>query len=148
MYAIKSSRNCKPSEELIQLSQQVASAANKVHSVLGTELLEEIYRECLVAELKQMGLKIETDIPVPIDFGGKHFDCCCYLEILVEDKLIVEVKSDDKFLKLHEAQLRTHLKVSRRLLGLLINFGAPRSENRIKQVINDEYHDDVPGSQQ
>ncbi len=109
--------------ELNQLSERTLEAAFRVHSELGPGLLESAYAACLVFELRQAGLNVMAEVPVPLIYKGtKLADVGYRIDILVENELVVEVKSLDKIAPVHLAQLVSYLKLSNRRLGLLLNF--------------------------
>ena len=104
------------------LSRRVVGAAIAVHRELGPGLLESTYEECLCCELSQAGIVFERQVPLPVTYKSVALDCGYRLDIVVEDLIIVELKSVERVTRLHEAQLMTYLRLSRKRLGLLINF--------------------------
>ena len=104
------------------LSRRVVGAAIAVHRELGPGLLESTYEECLCYELSQAGIVFERQVPLPVTYKSVALDCGYRLDIVVEDLIIVELKSVERVTRLHEAQLMTYLRLSRKRLGLLINF--------------------------
>lgn len=120
--------------ELDALARQVVDAAFKVHRSLGPGLLESAYEICLGVELRHRGLLCETQVPVNIAYGGVTVDSAFRLDLLVDARLIVEIKAVEKLLPVHEAQLLTYLRLSSRRLGLLINFNVPLIKNGIKRL--------------
>ena len=114
----------------------VLDAACKVHSVLGLGLLETVYEVILAHEIELAGLKVEHQKPIPIHYGGKVFLEGFRADLLVEDKVIVELKSCEAILPVHGKQLLTQLRLSERKLGFLINFGAVHLRHGIKRVVN------------
>lgn len=114
-------------EKLNGLSQQVLDAAFRVHSVLGPGMLESAYVACMVHELRKAGLKVRTEVPVPVVYdGAKLSDVGYRMDLLVEEEIIVEVKSVEALAPVHHAQLISYLKLADRRLGLLLNFNAAR----------------------
>ena len=107
----------------------------KVHSALGPGLLESAYEACLSRALATEGLRFERQVPVPIAFDGMNLDCGFRLDLLVEDKVIIEVKSVDSLLAIHDSQLLTYLKISSRPLGLLINFNVAHLRTGIRRRV-------------
>ena len=105
-----------------ELSGRIVGCAMKVHSALGPGLLESAYEECLCHELAKDGLRLRRQVPVPLRYDGLQLDCGFRLDILVEEKVIVEVKAVERLLPIHEAQLHTYLKVTGFALGILMNF--------------------------
>ena len=104
------------------LSYEVIGCAIEVHRTLGPGLLESIYEQCLAYELSQKGCWGKAQVPIPIAYKNAILDYGYRLDLLVEDALIVEIKSVDGLLSLHEAQLLTYMKLSKVPLGLLMNF--------------------------
>jgi len=121
--------------EYENVSGRVIGAAIKVHSVLGPGLLESAYEACLVHELKKTGLKIETQIALPLSYDGVQIDIGYRLDLLVNDVLIVELKAVDKLTSLHQAQLMSYLKLSGKRVGLLINFNTEHLRDGIKRIV-------------
>ena len=118
------------------ISRLVITAAMKVHSLLGVGLLESAYEACLAHELRKQGLKVQTQVPLPVVYDGVRLDIGYRVDVLVEDCIIVELKAVEKILAVHEAQLLSHLKVSGIHLGLLINFKVPHLKDGIKRLVN------------
>lgn len=122
--------------ELNEISGQVIGAAITVHQELGPGLLESAYESCLAYELRQRGLTVEEQIPVPVVYKGIKLECGYRLDLLVEKRIIVELKAVDALLPIHDAQLLTYLKLCKLRLGLLINFNVPILKNGIKRLLN------------
>ncbi len=118
------------------ISGKIISAAIEVHKELGPGLLESVYEYCLVEELKRKGLNCVTQVRLPIYYKGKQLEKEFIIDILVEDKIIVELKSVEILLSVHEVQLVTYLKLSNKKLGLLINFNVPVLHEGIRRRIN------------
>lgn len=121
--------------ELDRLAREVVDSALKIHSTLGPGLLESVYEICLAHELKNRGLKFQSQVAFPIIYGEVRLDAGLRIDLLVEDQLIVEIKAVDAMLPVFEAQLLTYLKLSHRRLGLLINFNVPKIKDGIKRII-------------
>ena len=94
----------------------------KVHSALGPGLLESAYRACLTQELTTQGLNLQCEWPLEVNFNGVRLDVAYKVDLLVEDSVIVELKAVERIIAVHEAQLLSYLKLSKRPVGLLINF--------------------------
>jgi len=109
-------------KNLNDISGTIIGAAIEVHKELGPELLESVYEECLVAELKQQEMRVERQKHLPIYYHQTLLHADLRLDLLVEDEVVVEVKSVEKVLRVHEAQLMTYMKLTNSTLGLLINF--------------------------
>jgi GxxExxY protein len=122
--------------EVNQLSERVIGACIEIHRALGPGLLESAYEECLCRELSLAGLGFERQKPVPVAYKGVHLDCGYRLDIVVEKKLLVELKAVQELSPIHEAQLLTYLKLSGLTVGLLINFNVPVLQRGIKRIVN------------
>ena len=122
--------------ELNELTEKIIGCAIKVHRVLGPGLLESAYEVCLVHELRQAGLKAERQLALPVIYEGLRLDADYFIDILVEDTVVLELKSVEHILPIHEAQLLTYLKLANKKLGLLINFNVTLLKNGIKRRIN------------
>jgi len=118
------------------ISGMIIEAAMKVHSALGPGLLESTYEACLLHELRKMGLKAVSQLILPIEYDGVNIDAGYRIDCLVEDLVIVELKAVEKMVPLYEAQLLTHLKLSKKSLGLLINFNVVHLKDGIKRMAN------------
>lgn len=118
-------------------SGQVIRAAIAVHSALGPSLLESAYETCLAYELRCMGLDVRCQVPMPVTYRGIRLDAGYRIDLLVEDRLVVELKTVAQLLPVHEAQLLSYLKLSGRHVGLLVNFHVPRLRDGIRRMLND-----------
>ena len=118
------------------VSGEVVDAAIKVHSVLGPGLLESAYHACLAYELRQRGLKVSTQVELPVTYREIKIDLGYRLDLLVEQRLVVELKTVTKVLRVHEAQLLSYLKLGGFQAGLLINFHTARLKDGIKRMVN------------
>jgi GxxExxY protein len=117
------------------LSAKVIGLCIEVHRETGPGLLESAYEECLAYELKQNHLSFERQKVVPVRYKAVLLECGYRLDFLIEDALIVELKAVDQVLPIHEAQLLTYLKLSGKVLGLLINFNVPVLKDGIHRMI-------------
>ena len=122
--------------ELNDLTEKIIGCAIKVHRVLGPGLLESAYEVCLLHELRKAGLKAERQLALPVIYEGLRLDADYFIDILVEDTVVLELKSVEHLLPIHEAQLLTYLKLANKKLGLLINFNVTLFKNGIKRRIN------------
>lgn len=118
------------------LSNKVIGIAIKVHRALGPGLLESAYKECLFYELSQAGMRVEKEKPMPLIYADVHLECGYRIDLLVENKLVIELKSVDALNDVHLAQTLTYMKLGGFKLGLLINFNVSLLKNGIKRVIN------------
>lgn len=119
-----------------EISKIVFEEALKVHKALGPGLLESAYEECLYYELKKSNLKIEKQKALPLIYEEVKMDVGYRIDILIEDKFIVEIKSVEALNDVHLAQLLTYLKLANCKLGLLINFNVKLLKNGVRRVIN------------
>lgn len=119
-----------------ELSKIVFDCALKVHQNLGPGLLESAYEECLFYELRKTGLEIQKQKSLPLVYEEVKLDIGYRIDIIIENKLIIEVKSVDALNEVHFAQLLTYLKLTDCKLGLLINFNVTLIKNGIKRVVN------------
>ena len=117
-------------------SAQVVDAAMRVHSALGPGLLEGAYAACLAYELRCRGLSVLAQHPLPVVYKGTQVELGYRLDLLVEDAVIVELKTVTKLLPIHEAQLLSYLKLSGHRVGLLINFQVLHLKDGIKRMVN------------
>ena|ERR1043165_2590195 len=118
------------------LATNIIGAAMKVHTKLGPGLLESSYKECLFYELKKLGFEVEKEIGVPLIYEEVKFQCGYRIDLLVNKKVIIELKSVESLNEVHLAQTLTYLRHSEKKLGLLINFNVPRLKEGIRRVIN------------
>ncbi|VGO12142.1 hypothetical protein PDESU_00693 [Pontiella desulfatans] len=124
-------------EKLNELSEKVIGAAIRVHRELGPGLLESVYQSCLALELKLMGIKVEVEVPVQVEYRGQTVNDMGYrLDLLVEECLIVELKSVEAVKPVHKKQLLTYLKLTDCRLGLLINFNEVLLKDGITRIAN------------
>lgn len=121
-------------EELNKLTEIIIGAAIAVHRELGPGLLESAYQACLEFELVDRGLKVQRQKELPVVYRGLQLDCGYRLDLLVEDKIILELKSVDRLQPIHEAQVISYLKLSGCKLGLLINFNVRLLRDGIKRI--------------
>ncbi len=119
-----------------ELSKIVVNCAFKVHNSLGPGLLESAYEECLFYELNKTGLKIEKQKALPLVYEEVKLEIGYRIDLIIENKLIVEIKSVETLNDVHFAQLLTYLKLTNSKLGLLINFNVALIKNGIKRIAN------------
>jgi len=118
-----------------QITSEIIGCAINVHKILGPGLLESAYEECLAYELSKSGLQIERQIPVPVIFRDIKLQCGYRIDILVENTVLIELKSVDALAPIHEAQILTYLKFSNKKIGLLINFNVTLLKNGINRYL-------------
>ena len=119
-----------------KLSSRIIGAAIEVHKALGPGLLESAYEECICHELSIGGLSLERQKPLAVRYKGINLDCSYRLDIVVEDKIILELKACEKVEPIHKAQLLTYLKLSGLHLGLVLNFNVPVMRDGIVRIVN------------
>jgi len=118
-----------------QISGEVVDAAMKVHSALGPGLLESAYAACLRHELIKRGLRVLSEVPVPVVYHGIKLEAGYKLDLLVEDTVIVELKAIEALAPIHQAQLISYLKLAGKPIGLLINFHSLHLKDGIKRFV-------------
>jgi GxxExxY protein len=118
-----------------ELATEVIGAAINVHRTLGPGLLESAYKECLFYELIKKGLYVEKEKPLPLVYEEIRMDCGYRLDLLVENKLIIEIKAVEGLTDIHLAQVLTYLKVSGCRLGLLMNFNVLKIKDGVRRII-------------
>jgi len=119
-----------------RISSKIILAAIEVHRTLGPGLLESAYEGCLGHELRLQGLKFERQISLPVIYKGLELDCGYRLDLIVEEKIILELKTVKAFEPIHEAQLLTYLRLTGLKLGMLLNFIVPLMKDGIKRIVN------------
>jgi GxxExxY protein len=123
-------------EELEAITYKVIGLAIEVHRQLGPGLLESAYQQCLYYEIKNIGLKVEKEISLPIIYKDLKIDHGYRMDLLVESKLVLELKTVEGFTAVHFAQILTYLKLGNYPLGLLLNYNSTILRNNIKRFIN------------
>jgi GxxExxY protein len=119
-----------------EISTLIIGAAIEVHRALGPGLLESAYKECLSYKLKKLGLIVEKEKPMPLIFEEVKLECGYRIDLLVEHKVVIEIKSAESLNDVHLAQTLTYLKLGNYKLGLLINFNVALLKDGIKRVVN------------
>src|SRR5262245_20274934 len=115
------------------LTERIIGCAIEVHRALGQGLLESAYEQCLARELSLNNVPFRLQVPIPVEYKGVHLDCAYRIDILVDDQVILELKSIERIVSLHEAQLITYMKLATINKGLLINFNVKRLVDGIKR---------------
>ena len=121
--------------EINDITHEILDSAYKVHTALGPGLLESAYKACLAYELKKKGLKVELEKPVPIIYEEVKLEYGYRIDILVENKVVIELKTVDAFNDVHIAQVLTYLRFAEKKVGLLINFNVKSLKTGIKRLI-------------
>lgn len=119
-----------------EAGRQVVDAAVLVHRELGPGLLEVVYEVALEKELESRGLRVQRQVPIPIKYKGLRFDEGFRADLIVEDKVILELKSVEQLNKVHHKQLLTYLKLTELKLGFLLNFGSALMKDGISRIAN------------
>ena len=123
--------------DINKLSSRIIGAAIEVHKALGPGLLESAYEECICYEMSIGGLSLERQKPLAVQYKGINLDCGYRLDVVVEDAIILELKSCEKIEPIHKAQLLTYLKLSDIKLGLLLNFNVTLMREGIVRIVNE-----------
>ncbi len=123
------------SDEIEQLAASIVDSAFKVHTTLGPGLLESVYQACMVREFESRKISVQQQVAVPIVYGGMRLESGLRLDLLVQDRIVLELKAVAKLLPVYDAQLLTYLKLANKELGFLINFNVPLIKDGIKRLI-------------
>lgn len=118
------------------LTDKIIGCSIKVHKALGPGLLESAYQACLYYELVKSGLNVEKEKPLPLVYEEVKLDCGYRMDLVIENRIIVEVKSVDTLNDIHLAQVLTYLKLTKNRFGLLINFNVLKLKDGVKRVVN------------
>ena len=119
-----------------RITDKIIGAAIEVHRVLGPGLLESAYEECLCYELSLRELKFKRQVPLPVAYKGTKLACGYKMDLLVDDLVVVELKTVEGLLQVHSAQLLSYLRLSGKPVGLLINFNSPTIKSGLKRIVN------------
>jgi len=117
------------------ITEKIIDGAIKVHKAVGVGVLESVYEICLCHELSSRGMKVERQVEVPIRYNGVLLEAGFRIDLLVEDKVIVEIKAVEKLLPIHEAQLLTYMRLPNKRVGLLINFNVQMLRDGIRRRV-------------
>ncbi len=118
------------------ISGEIVDAAMEVHTALGSGLLETAYEACLAHELSCRGLRVRRQVPLPVVYKGHEIDAGYRMDLLVAERIVVELKAVEKLSPVHEAQVISYLRLSGLRVGLLINFHVPRLKQGIRRFVN------------
>jgi GxxExxY protein len=119
-----------------RITDKIIGAAIEIHRVLDPGLLESAYEECLCYELSHRGLQFKRQVPLPVTYKGIKLACGYKMDLLVDDLIIVELKTVETLLSVHSAQLLSYLRLSGKPVGLLINFHTPVLKSGLKRIVN------------
>jgi GxxExxY protein len=121
--------------EFTDFTKEIIGCAIEVHKLLGPGLLESAYEECLAFELINAGLKVERQVAVPVVYKDIKLECGYRIDLLIENKVVIELKSIEALAPVHEAQILTYMKFAKKQTGLLINFNVTMLKNGIKRYV-------------
>jgi GxxExxY protein len=124
------------SEDINDLSYKIIGCAIEVHKILGPGLLESAYQKCLIFELEKVGLFVKKEVSLPIIYKEIELEQGYRIDLLINNKIVIELKTVESFTDVHSAQVLTYLKLGKFPLGLLINFHSKILKNNIKRFIN------------
>ena len=123
--------------DIDEVSGDVLDVALRLHRDLGPGLLESVYEAVLAARLEKMGYPVARQVPVAIDFEGLHLEGAFRIDLLVDGRLLVEIKSVERLSAAHSKQLLTYLRLTRQHVGLLVNFGGETLKEGVRRIVND-----------
>jgi GxxExxY protein len=123
-------------EEIDRLSAEVVDASIRIHRELGPGLLESVYETVLAASLARAGFKVDRQMPIDIVYDGMRFEAAFRIDLLVDNRLVVEIKSLEKLAPVHAKQLVTYLRMMKQPVGLLLNFGGETMKEGIRRLVN------------
>ncbi|HSE48730.1 MAG TPA: GxxExxY protein [Terriglobales bacterium] len=124
-------------ERLNEITRKIIGCAITVHRTLGPGLLESAYQACLAAEFRATGLKFREQVDVPVRYRGQVLGSGYRLDFIVEDEVIIEIKSVERMERIHKAQLLSYLRLERKRVGLLLNFNVEVLRSGLHRVVND-----------
>ena len=125
--------------DIDDVSGDVLNVALRIHQELGPGLLESVYETVLAAKLIKMGYKVDRQLPIDIRFEDMRFDAAFRIDILVDSRLLVEIKSVERLNAAHAKQLLTYLRLTGQSVGLLINFGGATLKEGVRRIVNEHY---------
>ena len=117
------------------LTDQIIGCAIEVHKTIGPGLLESAYEACLLKELSDAGLRVLTQVPIKVDYKGTKIDCAFRADMIIEDEVLIELKSVNEISPIHQAQLLTYMKLSAIRKGLLMNFNVALLKDGIRRLV-------------
>jgi len=123
-------------KDIEEIARTIVHSSIKIHKSLGPGLLESVYQKCLTYELEKSGMKVACEVPLPVKYEEVNIDIGFRIDMLVEDKIIVENKTVEKIASIHEAQLLTYLKMAKLELGFLLNWNVVLMRDGIKRMVN------------
>jgi GxxExxY protein len=123
-------------QHIEEIGRNIVHSAIKVHKALGPGLLESVYQRCLAYELDKTGLKVACEVPIPVKYEKVSIDLGFRIDMMVQKAVIIENKTVERLLPIHEAQLLTYLKLTNFKLGFLLNWNVPLMKDGIKRMVN------------
>ncbi len=126
-----------------KVSEEILDSSIKIHKTLGPGLLESVYQNCLFYELEKKNIKCQKEIILPVHYESLKFESGFRADLIIDDKIIIEIKSLERMSNIHKAQILTYLKLTNYPLGLLINFGAEKLVNGFSRFANGAQADDL-----
>jgi GxxExxY protein len=126
-----------------KLSEEILGSAIKIHKILGPGLLESVYQNCLFYELEKKNIKCQKEVILPVQYEDLNFESGFHADLIVDDKIIIEIKSLERMGDIHRAQILTYLKLTNYPLGLLINFGSSKLVNGFSRFANGTQADEL-----
>lgn len=144
MNRIVTNRRDAETQSFREVTERVIGGCIQIHKQLGPGLLESAYEECLCYELSDLGIRFERQKPLPVKYKSVNLDCGYRLDLVIEDRIILELKAVEHLMPILEAQLLIYLKLSGLMLGLLINFNVPVLKNGIKRIANNFVDSSAP----
>jgi len=124
-------------DRLDQITRRIIGAAIEVHKGVGPGLLESAYQACLAFELRQLGLGVEEQVPLPVIYKDVKLDCGYRMDLIVENAIVVEIKAVESLAPIHDAQVLSYLRLSGKRVGLLMNFHVRVLKDGLKRIVND-----------
>ncbi len=131
--------------QIDEITRDVIGVAMQMHRDLGPGLLESVYEMVLAAKLVRLGYRIDRQKPINIEFEDMQFEAAFRIDILIDDRLIVEIKSVEQLHKVHAKQLLTYLRLTRQPVGLILNFGCETMKEGIRRLVNN-HADSAPSA--
>ena len=123
-------------KQIHDVTREVIGVAMRIHRDLGPGLLESVYEMVLAGKLVQLGYKVDRQKPIDIEFKGMHFGAAFRTDVLIDDRLIVEIKSAEQISRTHAKQLLTYLRLMKQPVGLILNFGGETMKEGIRRLVN------------
>ena len=123
-------------KDIEEIGKNIVNSAIKVHKVLGPGLLETVYQRCLAYELDKTGLKVDCEVPIPVKYEKISIDLGFRIDMMIQQNVVIENKTVERLMPIHEAQLLTYLKLTNLKLGFLLNWNVPLMKDGIKRMVN------------